>query len=157
MARAPQLNLTLFLLTACAGNKATRTADDDTGASGVDTDTSAPVAGCITLNGAGDFASLTEALSAAGEGDTIGLCAGDFEESARVEIPVLILGAGARAHHLSLQFRGKRASPRDKKSRSTVSSPILRSRSSSREDADGAASEGENAIAAFSRSWRFHL
>lgn len=67
---------------------------DDT--SGGDTHDSAPVydEGCITVDGAGGYAHLADAITVAEEGSTIALCEGTFAEPTEVTKGVSIIGAG---------------------------------------------------------------
>ncbi len=50
--------------------------------------------GCITVDGAGGYAHIADAIYVADEGSTIALCAGTWEEPVTVDKPVIIVGAG---------------------------------------------------------------
>lgn len=79
-----------LLLTACPTSKKDDTdtaTPDDTG----DTDY-AP--GCITVDGAGGYAYLSDAIQVASEGSTIEVCEGEYEEAVVVDKAVTIVGAG---------------------------------------------------------------
>ena len=87
----------LGLLGACKGGDEGKTPDtgtpsDDTGEdSAVD---SAVETGCITVDGAGAYATMTAALTNASDGSTITLCEGTFNEAVTVDKAVTIEGAG---------------------------------------------------------------
>lgn len=77
-------------LVGCTGTK--DGANDDTGP----TDTQ-PVydEGCITVDGAGGYAHIADAIAVASEGSTIALCAGSWAEPVTVDKAVTLTGAGA--------------------------------------------------------------
>ncbi len=79
-----------LLFAGCDGAKL----DDTSG--GDDTHDSAPVYddGCITVDGAGGYAHLADAITEAEEGSTISLCEGTFAEPTEVSKGVSIVGAG---------------------------------------------------------------
>lgn len=67
---------------------------DDPGKDSGDTGEDAPVYadGCITVDGAGGYAYINDAIAVANEGSTIQLCKGTYEEAVLVDKGVTILG-----------------------------------------------------------------
>jgi parallel beta-helix repeat protein len=83
--------LPLTLLAAGCPPKDDTAKPDDTGDSDPETHYDE---GCITVDGAGGYAWLNDAIKLAAPGATIEVCAGDFEEAVVVDKAVAIVGAG---------------------------------------------------------------
>ena len=111
--------LALLVLAACDGGKDGGTDTADT--AGTDTGTNYEE-GCITVDGAGGYANIADALSVASEGATVQLCEGTYEQAVVLdkavnlvggsgvvlqgpanEVPLTITAAGASASGLTLQ------------------------------------------------------
>ncbi len=102
MVRIPALVLLPLVLLAAACDDDTGPDPDDTGPGPDDTeggeetghDTGEPEEGCITVDGEGGYARLTDAIRLASEGSLIEICAGAFVEAVTVDKSVTIMGAG---------------------------------------------------------------
>ncbi len=73
--------------------------DEDSGGSDIGSDTGdidhGPP-GCINLNGEeGDFATITEAMKYAADGDTVNVCAGEYSETVTILKAVAVVGEGS--------------------------------------------------------------
>ena len=66
---------------------------------GPDIGTEWPDDGCISINGEGGFATISDAIEWADDGDTIAVCAGTYNEKLRIDKAVTVKGpsTGERA------------------------------------------------------------
>jgi hypothetical protein len=87
--------LFLLLLTGCPGTSKD-SGDTDSGTDSGDTDSGSTHAdGCITIDGAGGYGIINEAIADAEPGSVIELCDGDYEEAIILDKAVTIHGASA--------------------------------------------------------------
>lgn len=92
------LPLSLIACTGDDGGKGNGPGGDDTGGGG------GPdyEEGCITVDGAGGYKWINDAIAVAGEGATIALCEGSgHEEAVRIDKPVVLVGPGAGSFTLT--------------------------------------------------------
>lgn len=140
------LPFALALLAACDGGKDGSNDTGDTSDTGPVEDTYAD--GCITVDGAGGYALIADALTVADEGSTIQLCAGTYNEAIAVTKAVTLIGAEgviveAPANEVPLTVTAG----------ATVSNLVLRSTRAGVRIEDAAAPTLENITVETAASW----